>query len=230
MGVPYICLLFMGGNMKKIIKSLLIPALVILFISNTFAQKDTSENILFVIPAQSLAAFSARLFPYKINMGKNFTGALWIKSIKNFKIEADKISFSVQIYGKDISYTAKAGNASPKIALGSIHLFNEWESVFRFDKDKKILYLKPHLKNKPADKKTNQKEMMFNALLSFFSDIEYPIDLQKTSPITAEVLGNVLTVRFDISDIYAADNKLMLKLKPVPQKKTSPKPFADKNG
>jgi len=214
--------------MKRTSKFLIIFAILFLININTFAQKDACEDILIVIPTQSILTFSSKLLPYKLNMGKYFTGSLWIKSIKNLKIEQNKISFSLKIYGKDIIYTPKIGNQKSKIELGNINLSNDWESVFRFEKDKKILYIKPHLKDQTPTKKEGKKEIIINTLLKVFSDFEYPINLQETNPITAEFLGNVLNINLDVSNIYAVNNKLMIELRPIPDKDDKKKPPADK--
>lgn len=203
--------------MNRIFKMALVFGLICLINFNTHAEKEPGEDILIVVPAQSIVNFSAKLFPYQINMGDLFKGSLWIKSIDHFKIEANKISFSANIYGKDIVYTPRIGNQSAMIALGDIDLTNDWESTFRFDHDKKILHIKPHLKQKNPDRKANQKEAIINTLLKVFSDIEYPIDLRETNPITAEFLGNVIHINLGISNIYAAKNKLMILLRPTPR-------------
>ncbi len=202
--------------MKRIYTILLSLVFIFLFSLNTFAQKGDVEDILIVLPAQSIAKFVTRLLPYEINMGKNFSGFLLIKSIKNFKIEKNKISFSSHIYGKDIIYTVKIGKQVSSIALGNVNLLNDWVSSFRFDADNKVLYIKPHLKNQVVTKKVSQKEILINTLFKILNDIEYPIDLQEINPITTEFLGKFLTINFEISDIYAANNKLTVKFRPIP--------------
>ena len=186
------------------------------FSLNTFAQENNVEDISIVLPAQSIAKFVTGLLPYEINMGKNFSGSFWIKSIKNFNIEKNKFSFSSHIYGKDIIYNMKIGKRVSNIALGNVNLLNDWVCSFRFDENKKVFYIKPHLKDPVVTKQTDHKEMLINTLFKVLSDIEYPLDLHEINPITTEFLDTLLTVNFTISNIYAANNELTVKFRPIP--------------
>jgi hypothetical protein len=203
--------------MKRIYAILFISVVfVFLFNLNTFAQKDTAEDISIILPTESIAKFVTGLLPYEINLGENFSGALFIKSIDNIKIEDNKISFSLHIYGKDITYFAKMGKQTASIEIGSMNLVNDWQCSLRFDIDKKVFYIKPHL-IKPVDtKKANYNEIFINSLFIAFSDIEYPMELQEIDPITTEFFGELLTVNFDISNIFAANNKMTIQFRPIP--------------
>lgn len=203
--------------MKRIYAIVLISlAFVSLFNLNTFAQKDNAEHISIILPTESIAEFVTRLLPYEINLGENISGSLFIKSINNIKIEDNKISFSLSIQGKDITYSVKMGQQTASIEIGSVDLLNDWECSIRFDVDKKVLYIKPHLK-KPVDtNKENYNEILINSIFIVFSDIEYPVDLQELDPITAEILDKLLTVNFEILNIYAADNKMTIEFRPIP--------------
>ncbi len=202
--------------MKKRYKILLCLVFIHLFSLNVFAQKDNTENIFIVLPAQSVANFMTRLLPYEIKKVKNFSGHLWINSIKNIKIEKDRISLSSHIYGKDIIYNVEIGKYTSSVELGNIDMLNDWEIYFRYDADKKVFYIKPHLKNQVVTENTSYKEIVINRLFEVLSDIEYPIDLQEINPVTTEVLGNFITIKFEVSDIYAAHNELTVSLRPIP--------------
>ena len=204
-------------NMKRIYAILFISLVfVLLFNLNTFAQKDNAEHISIILPTESIAKFVTRLLPYEINMGENISGSFLIKSIDNLKIEDNKISFSSFISGKDITYSAKMGQQTASIEIGSVNLLNDWESSIRFDVDKKVLYIKPHQKNPIDTKKANFNEILINSLFLVFSDIEYSFDLQEIDPMTTEIMGNLLTVNFEILNIYAANSKMTIEFRPIP--------------
>ena len=203
-------------NMKRIHSILFSLVFVLLFSFNTFAKRDNAEDISIILPTESIAKFVSKLLPYEVNLGESFSGSLFIKSMENFKINENKISFSMHIYGKDITYAAKMGEKMARIEIGNADLLNDWESSFRFDVDKKVLYIKPHLVNSVDTNKTSYKEILINSLFKVFSDIEYPIDLREIDPITTEFLGRSLTVNFEISNIYTANNKMTVKVRPIP--------------
>ena len=203
-------------NMKRIHSILFCLVFVLLFSFNAFAKRDNTEDISIILPTESIAKFVTRLLPYEINMGQNFSGSLFIKSIENFKINENKISFSLHIYGKDITYSAKIGKQMASVAIGTVNLLNDWVSSFRFDVDKNVLYIKPHLVDSVDTNKASYKEILINSLFNVFSDIEYPIDLKEIDPITTEFLGKILTVNFEVSNIYTANNKMTIKVRPTP--------------
>jgi len=214
--------------MKRIHTILLSLAFIFGISFNTFAQKDDVEDMLIVLPAQRIAKFVTELLPFEINMGKNFAGSLWIQSIKNFKIGKNKISFSSHVCGKGIVYHAKIGKQVSSIAFGNVNLLNDWVSSFRFDADRKVLYIKPHLINQVATKKASQKEILMNTLFKVLSDIEYSIDLEEIDPITTEFMGQFLTINFEISNLYSANNKLTVKFRPIPHLRDKKKISVDK--
>lgn len=203
--------------MKRIYAIMFISlAFVFLFNLNSFAQKDNAEHISIILPTESIAKFVTGLLPYEINLGEKFSGSLFIKSINYIKIEDNKISFSLFIYGKDITYSVKIGQQTASIEIGSVNLLSDWESSIRFDVDKKVLYIKPHLKKTVDTKKKNYNEILINSLFIVFSDIEYPVDLQEIDPITTEIMDKLLTVNFEILNIYAANNKMTIEFRPIP--------------
>ena len=131
-----------------------IVAIVFLFLfSPAPAQAKDIKEMTVVVPAKSIAKFIEPLLPYRIDIGKNFLGSFWIKSIRNLKIDKDRISFSAHIYGKDIRYSTKLGNQKAIFKVGNVDLQNHWESSLRYDKSKKKLYIKPHIEALNNDKK-----------------------------------------------------------------------------
>jgi len=204
-------------NMKRIYAIVFISlAFVFLFNLNTFAQKDNAEHISIILPTESIAKFVTQLLPYEINIGENISGSFHIKSIDKIKIGDNKISFSSFISGKDIIYSVKMGQQTASLEIGSVNLINDWECSIRFDADKKVLYIKPHLKNPVDTNKENYNEILINSIFIVFSDIEYPVDLQEIDPITAEIMDKLLTVNIEILNIYAANDKMTIEFRPSP--------------
>ena len=172
-----------------------------------------------VVPAESIAKFIQPLLPYSINIGKNFSGSFWVKSIEDIKITRNRVSFSAHIYGKDIAYSAKIGKQTASFKVGNVNLRNHWQASFRFDKSQKKLYVNPHVDG-PQDKKDfSQGDILIDTLFNALSDIEYPIDVNRIEPIATELYDTELTINTDISDVYADNNKLFIEIIPTPQKK-----------
>ena len=204
---------------KKLYMTAIVAILFFLSFSAAPAQVNNIKELTVVVPAESIAQFIQPLLPYSINIGKNFSGSFWVKSIENIKIAKDKVSFSAHIYGKDIGYSAKIGKQTASFKVGNVNLRNHWEASLRYDKSKKMLYIKPHVEGPQNMQDFSQGDILIDTLFNALSDIEYPIDVNRIQPIAAEIYDTELTINTDISDIYADSNKLFIEIIPTAQKK-----------
>ena len=168
-----------------------------------------------MVPAESIARAIKPLLPYKIDLGENFLGSFFVKSVKNIRIEKGKILFSSLISGKDIKYATKIGEQVVNFVVGEVNLASRWEVSFKFDKTNKKLLLKPYLQDSKNEKEFSQGDALLNTLLTAFSGIEYPIELNDLEPVKSEFYNQLLTVNTDVSDVYAANDKLFIELIPT---------------
>ena len=190
-----------------------------LLFSQTPAQVKNTKELTVVFPAESIVKFIQPLLPYRINIGENFSGSFWVKSIENIKITKDKVSFSTQIYGKNIGYSAKIGKQTANFKVGNVNLRNDWQASLRYDKNKKKLYIKPNIEGPKNKEDFSQGDILLDTLFNALSDIEYPIDVNRIKPITTELYDTELIVNTDISDVYASENMLFIEVIPTAQKK-----------
>jgi hypothetical protein len=205
--------------MKKLYRITITFILFFLLCSPASGQVKNIKELTVVVPAESIAKFIQPLLPYSIDIGKNFSGSFWVKSIENIKIAKDRVSFSAHIYGKDIEYSAKIGKQTASFKVGNVNLRNHWEASFRYDKSKKKLYIKPHIEGPQNKKNFSQGDILIDTLFNALGDIEYPIDVNRIQPIVTDLYDTELTINADISDIYADNNKLFIEIIPTAQKK-----------
>jgi hypothetical protein len=181
------------------------------------AQVNGLQETTMVVPAESLAKVIKPLLPYKIDLGQNFIGSFFVQSIKDIRIEKDRILFSSLIHGENIKYATKIGSQVVNFVVGDVNLPNQWEVFFNFDKRKKILLVKPFVKG-PADPKgLSQGDALLNSLFEAFSGVEYPVELSNIKPVTSEFYRHLLTLNTEIADIYGAVNKLFIEMTPTVQ-------------
>ena len=205
--------------MKKLYRITITFILFFLLFSPASAQVKNIKELTVVVPAENIAKFIQPLLPYRIDIGKNFSGSFWVKSIEDIKITKDRVSFSAHIYGQDIGYSAKIGKQTASFKVGNVNLRNHWEASLRFDKSQKKLFIKPHVEGPQNKKDFSQGEILIDTLFNALSDIEYPIDVNRIKPITTELYHTELTINTDISDVYADNNKLFIEIIPTAQKK-----------
>ena len=201
--------------MKVINRCAFASIILLLLVSSSTAQVDSLKETTVVVPAESIARAIKPLLPYKIDLGENFLGSFFVKSVKNIRIEKGKILFSSLISGKDIKYATKIGEQVVNFVVGEVNLASRWEVSFKFDKTNKKLLLKPYLQDSKNEKEFSQGDALLNTLLTAFSGIEYPIELNDLEPVKSEFYNQLLTVNTDVSDVYAANDKLFIELIPT---------------
>jgi hypothetical protein len=205
--------------MKKLSVIIIPFTLIFLLLLPAPAQVKNFKKLTVVVPAESISQFLQPLLPFSVNIGKNFSGSFWVKSIENIKITKDRISFSAHIHGKDIGYSAKIGKQMANFKVGNVNLRNHWQASLRFDKSKKKLYLKPHVEGPKNKDELSQGDILIDTLFKALSDIEYPIDVNRIKPYTTELYDTELIINTDITDVYASKDKLFIEIIPTAQKK-----------
>ena len=202
--------------MKKISA---IAAIFLLLLSPTHVQAKKFKELTVAMPAENMAKFIQPLLPYRIDMGENFSGSFWVKSIENIKITQNRVSFSAHISGKNIGYSAKVGKQTANFEVGDVNLRNHWEASLRYDKSKKKLFIKPQIESPQNKTDFSQGDVIVDALFNALSGVEYPIDVNRIKPITTRLYNTEMTINTDISDIYSNNNMLYIEIIPTVQKK-----------
>lgn len=201
--------------MRKFVIILMVSILSILALnSQPFAQSDNTKDITIIIPTESVADFVQELLPYQFDFGKKFSGSFMVQSIDNIRIVKDKIIFSSHIVGENVEYSIKIVNRSIKVAVGNVKLRNNWEALLRYDTNKKILFVTPHIEGVIDKDDVSQGEMLLHALLEGLSDIEYPVTLNELKPIKTALNERDLFINIDITNIHAENGKLFIAMKP----------------
>jgi len=170
-----------------------------------------------VVPAESLAKVIKTLLPYPIDLGKNFVGSFYVKSIENIRIEKNKVLFSSVISGKDIKYATKIGKQVVNFVVGDVSLPNQWDVAFKYDKQKKILLVKPLVKGPEDQNGFSQGDALLNGLLTALSGLEYPVELNNLKPVKSELYNQLWILNMDIADVYTGSDKLFIEVIPIVQ-------------
>ena len=204
-------------DMKIFYKAAYVFMVLLLLVAPATAQVDNLKEMTVVMPAQSIARAIKPLLPYKIDLGKGFVGSFFVKSIDNIRIKKDKIFFTSLISGKDIKYATKFGKQVINIVVGDVNLPSSWEVSFKFDKTKNKLLVMPQLQEIKDMKDFSQGDGLLNSLLTAFSGVEYPIDLNNIKPVKSEFNKQLWILTMNITDVYTGKNKLFVEVIPAAQ-------------
>jgi hypothetical protein len=161
--------------------------------------------------------------PYKIDLGQGFVGSFFVKSIDNIRLKKNKIFFTSLISGQNIKYATKFGKQVISIVVGDVNLPSSWEVSFRVDKIKNRLLVRPELEEIKDLDELSQGDGLLNALLTAFSGVEYPIDLNNIKPVKSKFNKQLWILTMNITDVFSDKDKLFVEIKPAVQIKSTNK-------
>lgn len=129
-----------------------------------------------------------------------FQGSIVLDSLDKLQIHEKSIFLHGVILGRDISMHTNIAGQNVKMALGSVSLPVTCELFFRFDRQKKSLFIKPvFLKTEKNDGDKNPD--FFAPLLQSLGNREYEVPLDSLDPFLFKVGDNPVSVRFIVDDV-----------------------------
>ena len=204
-------------DMKILFKAAFVTIVSLLLVSPSAGQVDNLKEMTVVMPAQSITRAIKPLLPYKIDLGEGFVGSFFVKSIDNIRIKKNKILFTSLISGKNIKYATKLGKQVINVVVGDVNLPSSWEVLFRFDKTKNRLLVMPKLQEIKDLEELSQGDGLLNSLLTAFSGVEYPIDLNNIKPVKSKINKQLWILTMKITDVYTSKDKLFVEVIPTVQ-------------
>jgi hypothetical protein len=197
--------------MKKKVPPLILPFILLLTALLAAPSFGASAKAVTVtVPVAVIKTAFDRLLPLELTPIKQLSGKLWLKSVRQLKIGDNQASFLTAIHGKQIGLNM----GSLIVDIGTVNLSFHSLVELRFDKAKRVLYIKPHVtqKNIQANKKNVGSDL--TQLLSVFNEVEYPIAMKTLRPIVANTSSGKIFVNMVISNIYTRKGMLYLELIP----------------
>jgi hypothetical protein len=192
-----------------------------LIASGAYADAKSPKPITVTIPVEAVNHMMEGVLPFEIPMGQNFSGALWIQTIEKLKIGKNSVTFFMRVLGKDIEFSTKIGSQVLNLKFGEANVSSNSEASFRYDKEKKLLFIIPRINEFIGAEKAGEAGEVLMPLLEGLSNIEYAVDLKKIEPLKGELQNEILLVYFDIVDIYSENNQFYVKI--IPSTETTPK-------
>jgi hypothetical protein len=109
--------------------------------------------------------------------------------------------------------TADIGGQNIKMKLGSVKLPVTCELFLRFDKQKKILFVKPVFP-KPKKGQGDDAAEVLQPLLASLGGREYPVEFDDIEPFLFELGTRTIPVRLTPTDIQTLQGILVVKMIP----------------
>ena len=167
------------------------------------------EEMTIAIPQELMTEFINDTLPIKIERKTSFSGVIWIESIDRLKLGNDKISFSVDMHGENIGYKKKIGKRPIELELGDVRLSFACEASIRYDKERRILFVKPEI-----IRESTEDQVLVPLLAALTEGREFPIEIKELESIVTKIGDKSLTIDMEISNIFTLDSILFIGIKP----------------
>ena len=166
------------------------------------------------LPASTLHKTLSDMLPLPLEQtGNKFQGTITVDSIGKLTIHENLISLEGQVSGKDMQLTTNIGGQDIKLKLGKLVLPVTCDISLRYDPQKKTLFLTPRFQNPTHGTSNSAKTLL--PLLNSLGNKEYPVKLDKISPLNAKIGSKSISLHMEPVDIKAGNNEMILKLQPI---------------
>lgn len=177
------------------------------------AAANRKNEITIAVPAELMAQMINDALPVEIEKRQEISGAIWLESIDELKLEAGKASFFARIRGKDLAYTGKIGKTPMTLDFGNANLAFNCDAALRYDKQTHLLFVKPEVVVEQTE-----NESLSVLIAALVNGQEFPLEIEKIRPLSAKLGGDTLTLDMDVSNIYALKDILIIAIKPTVKK------------
>jgi len=214
---------------NKCLGVILVCLLMAICIPGSHAKNVPSNYISITVPRSVIIKMIKAALPLNLEKGPYLKGALWIHAINHLKIGTDKVTFDMNIRGKNIKFETQLGNQSLLMDIGNINAAFSCNASLRYDAIKRLLYITPQIVQKQNQNKANKIEANLLQLLSLGNGVEHPIEIQKFEPIITPICGDQFNIYIDIRTIHTENNRVIINLRPKVKKVKPTPPFGKKS-
>jgi len=195
---------------NKYLGVILIYLLMVINISVSYAKIVPSDEISIIVPRDVIINMLKAALPLNIEKGPYLKGALWIHTIDRLKIGSNKVGFDMNIRGKNIKFETQLGNQALLMDIGNLTADFACSVSLRYDASKRLLYVTPHILQKPNKNKEDKIAATLLSLLSLGNGMEYPVEIKKFQPFITQISSNQFTIDMDIMNIYTENDRVVI--------------------
>lgn len=188
------------------------------------SQIFASDEISIAIPHNVITKMIKAALPLNLERGSYVKGELWIHAIDNLKIGANKVTFDLDIRGKNIQLETHLGNQVLLMDIGNFNTAFSCNASLRYDAGKRLLYITPYLLQKPNKSRVNKiADNLLKALL-LMNGVDYPVEIPKIQPLITQISSEQFRVDLDIANIYTENDRVFISGQPQFKKITPSSP------
>ncbi|GAB4347056.1 MAG: hypothetical protein Kow0089_24600 [Desulfobulbaceae bacterium] len=144
---------------------------------------------------------------------RNIDGTLILQSISRLVMGENSAVLQGLLIGRNLSVITRVGDQDLRIRIGDLQLPLTCDLGFRFDREKKVLYVTPRLR-RPASASLTDMAGSVLSVLTLFNNREYPVSLTSFKTLAASVGRQDIAVEMEPVDIRVTKRQLVVKMVP----------------
>lgn len=173
----------------------------------------SQDTVTLMLPEEVVKESIQNVLPLPIDpQNEHLQGSLVLDSIDQLVMNDNGAHVQGVVLGKDVILTTRVGNQDFRLQVGTVRLPLSCDFTFRFDGDRKILYVKPSLQT-PAPTNNPQADAVLPFLV-LLNNREYPVSLASSQTFNGRVGGRNIAVDMEPYDISISARQLVVKMKP----------------
>ena len=186
----------------------------LVFLAAVLPAKAGEQVVTISLPAEILRQTISDALPIPIETKNHvMEGSIVVDSLDKLLVRDKSIFVQGVISGRDLAMTADIGGQNIKMKLGSVKLPVTCELFLRFDKQQKILFVKPVFP-KPKKGQGDDAAEVLQPLLASLGGREYPVEFDDIEPFLFELGTRTIPVRLTPTDIQTLQGILVVKMIP----------------
>jgi hypothetical protein len=195
-------------------KSIFFLALFLVFLAGVFPAKAEEQPVTISLPAEILRQTISDALPIPIETKNHvMEGSIVVDSLDKLQVLDKSIFIEGVVSGRDLAMTADIGGQNIKMKLGSVRLPVTCELFLRFDKQQKILFVKPVFP-KPKKGQADDAAEVLQPLLASLGNREYPVAFDDIEPFLFKLGERTIPVKLTPTDIQTLKGILVVKMIP----------------
>ena len=196
-------------------KSISFLTFFLVFLAGIIPAKAEEQVVTISLPAEILRQTISDALPIPIETKNHvMEGSIVVDSLDKLLVHDKSIFLQGVISGRDLAMTADIGGQNIKMKLGSVKLPVTCELFLRFDKQKKILFVKPVFPKPAKGQGEDPAAEVLQPLLASLGGREYPVEFDDIEPFLFKLGARTIPVRLTPTDIQTLKGILVVKMIP----------------
>jgi len=170
---------------------------------------DTDRPVTITLPDTVIKEVIHKALPVNVPIkSKTVLGSVSIDAIKNIKLHKNKLSGHVTLSGHKLNLVTNIAGHKLRMKIGSLTMSFQCEASVRFDAKEQTLFIKPVITELQAPDKA--KTEVASLIAQLFNGREFPLQLNKLKPFSADAGDKVLNIAMRVKDVSVHPDEIHL--------------------